>query len=195
VAKIVIECADPNDFEAMIQAAQEAAGKCNITYAKQAEALKEAGVVKSEREAARKIAEETGEPEKTVMSRIYRGKNEMTAPAVKAEFETNQDTSADLEKLEKPEHNTDALNRVMDERDRKKPEPPKHGGARKGAGRKKKEAERCEYLSSNKQFAIMAISQLERINEKDPEEAIAALNRVKLWINDRVAKIEKRMKG
>jgi len=119
VAKIVIECADPNDFEAMIQAAQEAAGKCNITYAKQAEALKEAGVVKSEREAARKIAEETGENEETVRKRIYRGKTEMGTPVPTFESKVNQDTSADLEKLEKPEHNTDALNRALDEHDRK----------------------------------------------------------------------------
>ena len=74
MAKMTIECADPNDFKSVLELAEQAVGKCNITYANTAKALVEAGTVKSEREAARKIAADAGEPLSTVRKRIYTGK-------------------------------------------------------------------------------------------------------------------------
>lgn len=64
------------------------------------------------------------------------------------------------------------------------------GGARKGAGRKPKAAERAATesvkhlfvpVSNAMQLAIVAISQLERIRQDDPERR-AALDRVSDWI-------------
>ena len=77
MAKITIDCADPNDFTAVTEAAERAAGRCNITYAKQAAAMVDAGTVRSERKAAKQIAEETGEPLETVRTMVKRGKKEM----------------------------------------------------------------------------------------------------------------------
>lgn len=74
MARITIDCADPSDLQALEDAAERAAGRCNIIYARQAQALIEAGTVKSERQAAAKIATETGEPVNTVRSMISRGK-------------------------------------------------------------------------------------------------------------------------
>ena len=39
MAKIVVECADPNDPEAVQAAIEEMTGKCNITYFRQAKNL------------------------------------------------------------------------------------------------------------------------------------------------------------
>lgn len=77
MARITIDCADPSDFTAIAEAAEKAAGRCNITYAKQAAALVDAGTVKSERAAAKQIAYETGESLETTRTRIKRGKIEM----------------------------------------------------------------------------------------------------------------------
>lgn len=83
MAKITIECADPNDLQALTAAAEQAAGRCTIIYAKRAKALVDAGACKSERAAARHIADETGEPIETVRSMIKRGNKKMGAGAPK----------------------------------------------------------------------------------------------------------------
>ena len=89
MARILVDCADPSDFSAITEAVEKAAGRCNITYAKQAAALVEAGTVKSERAAAKQISEETGESVNTVRSMIKRGKSEMNpAPEVDATAST-----------------------------------------------------------------------------------------------------------
>lgn len=77
MAKITVECTDPNDMKAMEVAMEQVVGKCNITYAKQAQALQEVGTASSQRDAARIIAEDTGESAQAVRHRIMRGKNEM----------------------------------------------------------------------------------------------------------------------
>ncbi|MCJ8501030.1 hypothetical protein [Desulfatitalea alkaliphila] len=86
MARITIDCADPNDFAQIVEKAEQAAGRCNVTYAKQAAALVEAGTVRSERAAAQQIAEETGEPVNTVRAMIQRGKSEVDATASKMEW-------------------------------------------------------------------------------------------------------------
>jgi|GEM_PF-2943364 hypothetical protein len=74
MAKILIDCADPNDLAAINEAAEQAAGKCNVTYYNQHEAMVEAGLSSSQRESARIIAEEAGDSEEAVRKRIERGK-------------------------------------------------------------------------------------------------------------------------
>ena len=79
--RITIDCVDPNDIDLI---AEQAVGRCNVTYAKQAQGLVAAGTVKSERQAARQIAEETGNPLETVRAMIKRGKTEMSSLEPKA---------------------------------------------------------------------------------------------------------------
>ena len=188
MAKITIDCSDPNDLAALESAIEEAVGKCNVTYFKQAQELQEAGVVLSERAAARKIAEETGEPVPTVRSRIKAGKKEVDEASSTTESVEKTSTSAKLEKLEKPaiEINHAAFNRVVESAAKEKAS---HGGARPRAGRKpkqKKETEPIPYVSSNNQIALMAILQLDRIDNDDRDEAIAALGKVSKWIQNRL---------
>ena len=66
MAKIMVECSDPNSLSALEAAVDQAVGKCNITYLKQHEGMVEAGSSKSQRESARKIAADTGESEEAV---------------------------------------------------------------------------------------------------------------------------------
>jgi len=223
MAKMTIECADPNDFKSVLELAEQAVGKCNITYANTAKALIEAGTVKSEREAARKIAEGTDEPVETVRHRIKEGKKEVGGVSPKPETLTKSTTSTELEKLDfedgeddvdavaeyeeefdtdddqpapsgrpRVETNRSAFDRVVTET--KKQTQPQHGGARPGSGRKPKhgqeQEQRREYVSSNPEFASIAISQLERIrHHNNPDDAIAALIMVKKWIEDRIEAI------
>ena len=77
MARIVVECADPNDPVAVEAAVEEMVGKCNITYFQQAEKMKAAGKASSDRDAARKIAKDTGESEETVRHRIRKGCDEV----------------------------------------------------------------------------------------------------------------------
>jgi len=77
MAKIVIDCADPNDLDAMYQSIEDAAGKCNITYFKQHEKLVEAGKSKGVRESSRIIAKDEGVSEESVRNRIRDGKNKV----------------------------------------------------------------------------------------------------------------------
>ena len=52
-------------------------GKCNVTYFKQAEKMKKAGKASSDRDAAKKIAKDSGEPETAVRKRIQRGREKV----------------------------------------------------------------------------------------------------------------------
>jgi len=74
MAKIVVECADPNDPKAVEAAIEEMTGKCNITYFQQAEKMKKVGSASSDLDAARKIAKDIGESEEAVRQRIMRGR-------------------------------------------------------------------------------------------------------------------------
>jgi hypothetical protein len=82
MAKIMVECSDPNSLSALEEAVDQAAGKCNITYFKQHEAMVEAGTSKSQRESARKIAASTGESEEAARKRIERGRAEVVGQVV-----------------------------------------------------------------------------------------------------------------
>jgi len=170
MARIVVECSNPNDLEAIVDAVELAAGKCPVTYFKQAKKLQEVGAVKSERAAARKIAEETGESPESVRQRIIDGKRSVVLKEPKE--------SKHPETIQNPTP-------VIIE-DRK----PQGGGTREGAGRPRKEGPESAYYTESEQFVMIAISQLGRIRKEDPE-AITALLRVKEWIEQRI----KHMKG
>lgn len=78
MAKIVVECRNPNDpdEDEVESIMDQIAGRCNITYFKQHQGMIEAGTSKSKSESARIIAEDTGETPQTVRHRIQRGEKE-----------------------------------------------------------------------------------------------------------------------
>lgn len=77
MAKIIVDCPDPNNPKDIEKAAEEMVGKCNITYYRQAEQLQKKGKVVGDREASREIAKETGESEEAVRHRIRKGKDQV----------------------------------------------------------------------------------------------------------------------
>jgi hypothetical protein len=77
MAKIVIDCADPNDFAAVVESAENAAGSCTVTYAKQHLEMQKSGTSQSQRESARIIAKDSGESEGAVRRKIQRGLQEV----------------------------------------------------------------------------------------------------------------------
>lgn len=189
--KVTVDCIDPNDLNALMESAEEMVGKCNITYYKQAKALQDVGAASSERDAARRIAAETGEPVKTVRQRIYRGKKQMATAVATTGTAIIPTPSPKLEKLEKPvmEVNQAAFDRIVN--DTKKEKRPEHGGSRPRSGRKPKKEDTIVRANTNGQFALMAICQLERIQEEDdPDNAIAALVEVAEWIENRINQIK-----
>jgi hypothetical protein len=74
MAQLLVHCADPNNLKALEEAIHESAGRCNVTYYNQAEAMMEAGSAKSLHDASKQIAAQTGESPKVVENRVYRGK-------------------------------------------------------------------------------------------------------------------------
>ena len=115
MAKIVVECADPNDLQEIEKSVLDGVGRCVITYFKQHQVMIDAGKSKSERESARQIAEETGESPEAVRKKISRGKTQVGQPVPKRA--TTQNNSENLKS-----------NAVS--------EKSKRGGKRVGAGRK-----------------------------------------------------------
>ncbi len=87
----IIDCTDPdgNAIEEILRAHAERESRCKVKTAEMAQALIDAGTAKSERDAARIIAGETGEPEEAIRTRIKRGKRvgsvEPKKPAVTEE--------------------------------------------------------------------------------------------------------------
>ena len=77
MAKMVIDCADPNDMDAVDRAIEKAIGSCNITYFRQHQAMVGASVSSSERESSRIIADEAGEDPESVRNKIRKGKVEV----------------------------------------------------------------------------------------------------------------------
>lgn len=98
MARIVIDCANPNDFTEVVAAAEKAAGSCNITYFKQHEELKKAGKSNSIRESARIISKETEESPEAVRMKISRGKVEQHVPE-KSSYNKNQVVTQNVPKL------------------------------------------------------------------------------------------------
>ena len=77
MAKIVIDCADPNDFAQVVASAERAAGGCTITYAKQHLEMEEKRISGSQRESARIISKDSGETQTAVEHKIRRGLKEL----------------------------------------------------------------------------------------------------------------------
>ena len=71
--KILIECADLNDFTKVVESAERAAGSCIITYAKQHLGLVEAGVSSGASESARIISNDSDETPQAARRKIQRG--------------------------------------------------------------------------------------------------------------------------
>ena len=80
MAKIMIDCANPNDFREVVEQAEKAVRNCIVTYAKRDIELQEKGLSKSTRQSARIIAEETGESPDAVRMKINRGKPQVEQP-------------------------------------------------------------------------------------------------------------------
>ena len=115
MARIVIECVDPNDFTSVIESAEQAVGNCTITYAKQHLELVDAGKSKSVSESARILASDSEETPQSVRRKIQKGEILISAPVGQEEESVEESTTnEELEKLEKTQH----------------------GGAREGSGRK-----------------------------------------------------------
>lgn len=91
MAKIVVECSDPNDLEAVEAATDQFQGKCNITYFRQAQAMVDAGTATSLKDASRKIANDTRETPGSVEERVYRGRKQSQQPvAPRADTSANK---------------------------------------------------------------------------------------------------------
>lgn len=133
-----IDCVDPNDYEKVVEAAEKAAGSCNITYAKQHEEMVKAGTSKSRKESSRKIAKESGETPGAVEQKIMRGEKALHPVAEK---ETTEKTgiSRKVEKLENS-----------------------HGGTRKGAGRKPKKDTAQVDLKGPEEKALHPVAEKEK---------------------------------
>jgi len=117
VAKIVVECGNPNDLKEVEALVEQAVGKCNITYYQQHKGMVEAGASKSKSESARIIAQGTKESPEAVRCRIRRG-----------EKESGQ---LDQEKSKTPDNQGSTEFAVPKQYDSGR------GGAREGAGRKR----------------------------------------------------------
>lgn len=154
--RLVIDCGPGVGIEEILKRFAEQESRCKVRTAEIAKSMIDAGVVSSEREAARHIATEIGDQPETVLQRINRGKKAMMTPVITSPTAQEKSKKYNLEKLEKQ----------------------KHGGARDGAGRPPLATEAM-------QFAVIAISQLERIRKADPKR-VEALNRVAGWIENQL---------
>jgi hypothetical protein len=158
MAKIMIECGNPNDFSEIVEAAERAAGSCTVTYAKVAQEKIEAGQARSVLDAAKQIAPETGESVQAVRRKIQEGQKKVAQDGQLLQpAETTAETTKSNEIKREP-----AKDGTM------------RGGRREGAGRKPS-------VSPAFQRATQAICALESIHPKDPER-VAALNEVATWI-------------
>ena len=73
MAKIVIDCADPNDFTKVVESAERAAGSCTITYAKQHLEMVKAGTSRGVSESARIISDDSDDTPQAARRKIQRG--------------------------------------------------------------------------------------------------------------------------
>ena len=167
MAKVYVDCADPNDLASLEASFEQLQGKCDITYFRQAKGLMETGLVDSRRAAERHIAQETGETPSAVHARVQRGQKKLvhgeppsSTPPPSDEIQENQDSE------------------------------PSHGGKREGSGRPPKFsppendplAAVIPIHSDAMNFSWLAISQLKRIRLDDPRRE-EALDEVEGWIN------------
>lgn len=110
--KMMIECEDPNSFEAIQEAAFNSAGKCIVATYKHHVEMEKAGITKSKLGSAKKIAEESGDSVEAVRHRIRQGEKKVGIVR---------------QKESKPQQNQAVVTKLTDS-----------GGAREGAGRLKK---------------------------------------------------------
>jgi len=162
MAKMVIECANPNDFAQVAESVEKAAGSCTITYAKQHLEMVYAATSKSITKSAKIISQDSDESEDAVRMKIHRGLN-------KIEHDVQQ-------KSKPPEIVEDTTPEIIKGRH------PQGGGRREGAGRKKIP---IRMATEAMEFATMAKTNLECIREDDPERE-KALIYIKNWINNQL---------
>jgi len=93
MAQMMIDCADPNDFAAVVASAENAAGSCTITYAKQHLEMEKVGTSKSIRESSRILSEDTGGSEEAARHKIRRGLEKMGHDSPPKQTQENSDTS------------------------------------------------------------------------------------------------------
>jgi len=85
MAKILIDCGElenSQDLEKAIDKILVRAKSCNVTYFRNAQARIESGQAKTKHEAAKQIADETGDSFETVRHRIRRGEKKVGLMAV-----------------------------------------------------------------------------------------------------------------
>lgn len=97
MATAIFEC-DVDNPDEVLEMMAEQQMRCKIRTAKQAESMLNTGAVRSEREAARVIAKETGEFENTVRQRIKRGKKAMGTSVPKKKTTKAQKQNSDVKK-------------------------------------------------------------------------------------------------
>jgi len=141
MAKIVVECSNPNDMDEVEALVDQVAGKCNVTYFKQHQGMVEAGTSKSKSESARIIAEDTEESHGAVRKRIERGEKESGQPVQQNSITPDNQESTNVCSgcWKEFQHSDCTFNNLCNECD-----PPTkkfdsgRGGQREGAGRKPK---------------------------------------------------------
>lgn len=171
MAKIMIECGNPNDFSEIVEAAEKAAGSCTVTYAKVAQEKIEAGQARSVLDAAKQIAPETGESVQAVRRKIQEGQKKIAQDGQLLQpTETTTKTPKSNEIKREP-----AKDGTM------------RGGRREGAGRKPKGPTGdvrsdidLSRINGALHFATVAISFLEKIPKDDPFR-VKALETVINW--------------
>ena len=144
MAKIIIDCADPNDLKKVESLVEQTVGKCNTTYFRQHQGMVEAGTSKSKSESARIIAEDLGESPGAVRKRIERGEKEIGQPV-----QEKPRTTRTIDNQESTTEMTPNLKKL--EKTKKQP----HGGKRDGAGRKRRP-----------RFKITPLEEKEKIMDK-----------------------------
>jgi hypothetical protein len=122
MSKMVIECSNPNDMNEIDSLIDQIAGRCNITYFKQHEAMVEAGISKSIRGSARRIAKDEGGSQEAIKMRILRGKKHVEQVVPQKSQPIENITDMKIDETERPE--------IIENLKKQ------HGGMRKLAGRK-----------------------------------------------------------
>jgi sirohydrochlorin ferrochelatase len=78
-------------------------GRCNVSHFRQTEAMVEAGSAKSLHQASHVIAEQTGESERAVEERVYRGKKEVSQLEEKSASSLTPHKNTETPAIQSPE--------------------------------------------------------------------------------------------
>lgn len=142
MAKIVIDCADPNDFAQVVESAEKAAGSCTVTYAKQHLEMVEVGTSGSIRESSRIIAEDSDETPKAVEHKIHRGLDGLPHDGAEES---------------KPEEDVDIIPKLKGD---------SRGGKREGCGRKREIKSWNNYYTEFINLILKAHEPLKKLTEQ-----------------------------